>query len=155
MRLPEMELHHKATREERRPLRHSGSADRLESGAGPLPLGLIGWFGSYALVVNNISGPGMLDFPRAFQEAGAVPCALCIGVVASVSAVVAVYLADAHRSLRRGSGALEFSDVFGELFGRRVFLATQALYFLNLFSQNVAAIVATARAGAGNGSSST
>ena len=48
MRLPEMELHHKATREERRPLRHSGSADRLESGAGPLPLGLIGWFGSYA-----------------------------------------------------------------------------------------------------------
>ncbi|EGB03078.1 hypothetical protein AURANDRAFT_68316, partial [Aureococcus anophagefferens] len=151
MRLPEMELHHKATREERRPLRHSGSADRLETGAGPLPLGLIGWFGSYALVVNNISGPGMLDFPRAFQEAGAVPCALCIGVVASVSAVVAVYLADAHRSLRRGSGALEFSDVFGELFGRRVFLATQALYFLNLFSQNVAAIVATARAGAGNG----
>ena len=143
-----MELHPKgSSSDERRPLRHVVDVEDGAVGSGP-SVEAIGWFGSFALVMNNISGPGMLDFPRAFQQAGWVPCVACIGTVSCVSAVIALYLADAHRALRsaRPRSALEFSDVFGELFGRPVFLATQALYFLNLFSQNVAAIVATAQA---------
>ena len=55
------------------------SSDRSEGGACDAPtgacdaqhaLGTIGSFGSLALIINNISGPGMLDFPAAFQNAG-------------------------------------------------------------------------------------
>ena len=131
------------SRDERRPLR----AGDGPAGGAPAPLvGAIGLFGSYALVLNNISGPGMLDFPLAFQSAGYVPCTVTIVAVACASAAVATYLCDAHAGLRKTRGPLEFSALFGELYGGRVFAATQALYFLNLFSQNVAAIVSTAQA---------
>eukprot|EP00629_Pelagomonadales_sp_RCC1024_P006077 CAMPEP_0119285398 /NCGR_PEP_ID=MMETSP1329-20130426/32103_1 /TAXON_ID=114041 /ORGANISM="Genus nov. species nov., Strain RCC1024" /LENGTH=455 /DNA_ID=CAMNT_0007286109 /DNA_START=119 /DNA_END=1483 /DNA_ORIENTATION=- len=117
------------------------------SSAAPSAAMTIGLFGSYALVVNNISGPGLLDFPHAFQEAGWLPCVLCISVVAVASAAVASSLADAHAALRQATGEdMEFADLFGEVFGPRVFRGTQFLYFLNLFSQNVAAIVSTAQA---------
>lgn len=141
---------------ERRPLRAVGSREQLvpkepcaAAEVVPPPEKLmIGLFGSFALVVNNISGPGMLDFPRAFQTGGWLPCVICIFVVASVSAAVACYLSDAHGRLRESEGgrALEFSNIFGVLYGPKVFGATQSLYFLNLFSQNVAAIVSTAQA---------
>lgn len=148
--------------------------DSKPFGRTSLPRGaaLIGGFGSYALVVNNISGPGMLDFPQAFQAAGWLPCVLCILGVAAVSAAVACALSDAHASLRKekashGANAsstsragrwrakswvatakdsVEFSEMFGAAYGGTVFRGTQFLYFLNLFSQNVAAIVTTAQA---------
>ena len=77
--------------------RDYGRANSKPFGRTSLPHGvaLIGGFGSYALVVNNISGPGMLDFPQAFQAAGWLPCVLCILGVAAVSAAVACALSDA------------------------------------------------------------
>ena len=133
---------------------------------------VIGGFGSYGWVVNNISGPGMLDVPQAFQAAGWLPCVLCIWGVAAVSAAVACALSDAHASLRKEkashatnptsrtragrwraqswkevqSDSVEFSEMFGAAYGGAVFRGTQFLYFLNLFSQNVAAIVTPAQA---------
>lgn len=145
-------------REERRPLRHVGSSEALVGGDVELVGGgtsarqsvpdvqVIGVFGSFALVLNNISGPGMLDFPLAFQSAGWLPCVACVFGVACASAAVASYLCEAHGRLVKTRGPLEFSGIFGELYGARVFAATQLLYFLNLFSQNVAAIVSTAQA---------
>ncbi len=154
--------------------RDYGRANSKPFGRTSLPHGvaLIGGFGSYALVVNNISGPGMLDFPQAFQAAGWLPCVLCILGVAAVSAAVACALSDAHASLRKEkashatnptsrtragrwraqswkevqSDSVEFSEMFGAAYGGAVFRGTQFLYFLNLFSQNVAAIVTTAQA---------
>jgi amino acid permease len=154
--------------------RNYGRANSKPFGRTALPHGvaLIGGFGSYALVVNNISGPGMLDFPQAFQAAGWLPCVLCILGVAAVSAAVACALTDAHASLRKEkathatnptsrtragrwrarswkevqSDSVEFSEMFGAAYGGAIFRGTQLLYFLNLFSQNVAAIVTTAQA---------
>ena len=154
--------------------RNYGRANSKPFGRTTLPHGiaLIGGFGSYALVVNNISGPGMLDFPQAFQAAGWLPCVLCILGVAAVSAAVACALTDAHASLRKEkathatnptsrtragrwrarswkevqSDSVEFSEMFGAAYGGAIFRGTQLLYFLNLFSQNVAAIVTTAQA---------
>ncbi|KAJ8609829.1 hypothetical protein CTAYLR_008135 [Chrysophaeum taylorii] len=105
-------------------------------------------FGSFALVVNNISGPGLLDFPAAFQHAGWVPSVVVIFAVASVSASVATMLCDvmARVEAEGEKGRLEFSSIFAAVMGRSWFALTQWLYFLNLFAQNVAAIVATAQA---------
>ena len=154
--------------------RNYGRANSKPFGRTTLPHGvaLIGGFGSYALVVNNISGPGMLDFPQAFQAAGWLPCVLCILGVAAVSAAVACASDRCPRFLEKGKGharhepdvaneggpvaravlegvqsdSVEFSEMFGAAYGGAIFRGTQLLYFLNLFSQNVAAIVTTAQA---------
>jgi len=108
---------------------------------------LIGGFGSFALVVNNISGPGMLDFPQAFQAAGWAVAVPTIVAVACASAAVASSLASVHKIDRDNKGKdVEFCELFGDAYGAKVFGMTQGLYFLNLFSQNLAAIVTTAQA---------
>lgn len=106
----------------------------------------IGWFGSIALIINNISGPGLLDFPAAYQESGWLPATTAILVIASASAFVATTLVDAMRLCEHVGERLEFSAIFGRIFGRKTFVITQFLYLANLFSQNVAAIVSTAQA---------
>jgi len=32
----------------------------------------IGWFGSFCLTMNNITGPGMVSIPMVFQQAGII-----------------------------------------------------------------------------------
>ena len=129
-----------------------------------------GLLASIALTTNNISGAGMLEFPQMFQRAGLLPSllSLCLvtpvhpdaatrrssGVcvpraqVCVVATLSATTLADTvariprNRDFRR---RVEFSDIFEHYIGRRTAMLTQAVVFLNLLSQNLAAIVATAQ----------
>ena len=109
-------------------MREPGERQPLQLSAAAVPSALsIGFFGSYALVVNNISGPGLLDFPHAFQDAGWLPCVVCICALAAASAAVASALADAHATIKTVAGGgenchhgdLQFSDLFGKAFGER------------------------------------
>lgn len=110
----------------------------------------IGMFGSFALVVNNISGPGLLNFASAFQQAGWLPSVCVILIVASLSACIATMLCDVMARIQAESlhsrERLEFSSIFAAVLGQKWFVLTQWLFYLNLFAQNVAAIVATAQA---------
>lgn len=110
----------------------------------------IGVFGSFALVVNNISGPGLLNFASAFQQAGWLPSVCVILIVASLSACIATMLCDVMARIEAESShsreRLEFSSIFAAVLGQKWFVLTQWLFYLNLFAQNVAAIVATAQA---------
>ena len=108
----------------------------------------IGLAASIALTVNNISGAGMLEFPQMFQRAGLLPALTALLVVCPVSTVFATTFADTiarvpfNEDFRR---RVEFSDVFEHYIGRRTAMVTQAIFFLNLLSQNLAAIVACAQ----------
>ena len=128
--------------------KHVGGAGCCEGGALVGGGRTIGWFGSIALVVNNISGPGMLEFPAAFQAAGWVPSLAVLVAVWALSSLSASLLSGAMRSMP-GNGRfqrrVEFSDVFMHYMGRRWATATHAAFFLCLMAQNVAAIVATAQ----------
>ena len=91
----------------------------------------IGTFGSFALLVNNISGPGMLQFPAAFQNAGWVPSLVVLALVTVLSTLAGTLLCDAmaripgnHRLERR----VEFSSVLAHFVGPRAFAASQAAY---------------------------
>ena len=108
----------------------------------------IGFVASVALTVNNISGAGMLEFPQMFQRAGLLPSLLSLGLVCVVSSLFATTLADTVARVPHNkdfSRRIEFSDVFEEYIGRRTAILTQAVFFLNLLSQNLAAIVACAQ----------
>lgn len=108
----------------------------------------IGLLGSFALTVNNISGPGMLDFPAIFQKAGYIPCLLCLFFVCLISSICATLLCDTMARIPGNESfdkRVEFSDIFRHFLGRRWFVITQLAFFLCLLSQNVAAIVSTAQ----------
>lgn len=108
----------------------------------------IGFIASIALTVNNISGAGMLEFPQMFQRAGLLPSLLSLGLVCVVSSLFATTLADTVARIPHNKNfarRIEFSDVFQEYIGRRTAMLTQAVFFLNLLSQNLAAMVACAQ----------
>ena len=108
----------------------------------------IGFLASIALTVNNISGAGMLEFPQMFQRAGLVPSVASLVLVCIISTLFATTLADTVARIphnKHFNVRIEFSDLFERYIGRRTALVTQAVFFLNLLSQNLAAIVATAQ----------
>lgn len=88
--------------------------------------------GSIALTMNNISGPGMLDFPATFQNAGYIPCIVVLIVVTVISSSCATLLADAMARIPANDKfqtRVEFSDIFDFYLGRGWFKITQV--FLN------------------------
>ena len=108
----------------------------------------IGLAASIALTVNNISGAGMLEFPQMFQRAGLLPSLLSLVFICVISTLFAATLADTVARVPRNadfSQRVEFSDVFEHFVGRRTAMLTQGVFYLNLLSQNVAAIVACAQ----------
>jgi hypothetical protein len=111
----------------------------------------IGWFASFAFTMNNIAGPGMLDFPAAFQSAGYVPCIACLVVVAPIASICGTLLVDTMARIKypvdnsNFDARVEFSDIFKYFLGQRWFTLTQLAFYLCLLSQNVAAIVGTAQ----------
>lgn len=132
-----------------------------------------GLLASIALTTNNISGAGMLEFPQMFQRAGLLPsllslglvsessqlssrvacsrvcvCALCGAQVCVISTLSATTLADTVARIPQNTDfrqRVEFSNIFEHYIGRRTATLTQAIVFLNLLSQNLAAIVACAQ----------
>ena len=109
----------------------------------------IGLFGSIALTVNNVSGPGMLQISKVFQEAGWLAPCLAFVLVCVVSSFAVTLLADTIARLPGNDAQfnkrVEFSDPFRTLFGPRLFLLSHLLYYLCLYAQNIASIVATAQ----------
>ena len=134
--------------DERTPLKTTAGGALSPGGVANLGAKTIGYFGSIALTVNNISGPGMLEFPAVFQSAGWVPSLVCLVLVCPISSICATLLCDAMARMPGNEAfadRVEFSDIFLHFLGRKWFAATQVAFFLCLLSQNVAAIVSTAQ----------
>ena len=84
--------------------------------------------GSLALTINNISGPGMLEFPSIFQSAGYAPCLVVLLFVFVISSSCATLLADAMARIPGNENfqkRYEFSDVVSHFLGRQWFGLTQ------------------------------
>lgn len=108
----------------------------------------IGWLGSFALVVNNITGPGMLHLAIVFQKAGLVVPLAVFGLICVSSTGAAHLLCDAITRMPGNANLgvrTEFSDTFSHFLGRRSFTASQVFFFLAIFTQTVASIIGTAQ----------
>jgi len=104
---------------------------------------------SWALTVNNITGPGMLHLARVFQNAGLVPATLVFLGICASSTGAATLFCDTMARLPGNDHfgrRYEYSDAFKHYFGHRSFQASQVLFFLAIFSQTVASIVGAAQA---------
>jgi amino acid permease len=115
---------------------------------GPLPAHRqgIGLFGSFVLMFNNITGPGVVSFPGLFQNAGwALPvlymllCGLASGM-ASALVVRAMSFIAGNKDL---SEKVEFATVGERVLSRRWYLLFQFVLNCSLQLVNVASIVVT------------
>jgi hypothetical protein len=70
----------------------------------------LGWFSSFALIVNNISGPGMMSLPSVFFAAGYVPASACIALVCTTSALTGTLFSQAISTI---PGNAKFSKNIG------------------------------------------
>jgi len=108
----------------------------------------IGFFSSMCLLYGNITGPGMVQIPSAFQAAGwLIPTLLFVGISA-LSGFVSLYLAKAISLFPNNRGfrqRVEFNEVARALFPRWLYAATMILIVFNLMASNVSAVVESAQ----------
>ena len=108
----------------------------------------IGFFGGFALLVNNMTGPGMTAIPPIFQQAGWLVPSLCFLVVALVATLSSTMLCQAMASIPgndKFQDRVELTTLAKRVFGKWGFYFTMLLFVLSLQSVNVASIVESAQ----------
>jgi len=108
----------------------------------------IGMLGSFAIAVNSLAGPAILQLPATYQMAGLIPTTLCLIAVGVLSAFCSLHMANVVSKVPGNANfdqTIEFSEPFRIFWGRRAFLVTQVMFFFCTVCLNVAAIVDTAQ----------
>lgn len=108
----------------------------------------IGFFGGFALLVNNMSGPGMMQIPYIFQQAGWLPPLVCLIVVCIVATLSSTMLCEAMSAIpgnEHFEDRVELTTLAKFFFGRWGFYITLFLFVLSLQAVNVASIVVSAQ----------
>lgn len=108
----------------------------------------IGWGGSIVLLVNNITGPGMLLLPVLFQQAGWLVPMATLTAVCAISSLSCCCLADAMSRMEGNSRfdqRAEFYNVFHYYFGETWAAFFQLLLCFCLTSLNCACIIGQAQ----------
>ncbi|GKY92304.1 hypothetical protein MPSEU_000201500 [Mayamaea pseudoterrestris] len=108
----------------------------------------IGYLGSVAIAVNSLAGPAVLQLPFQYQESGLVPTTICLCLVAVLSALCSLHMANVVSCIPNNksfSRCVEFSDAFQMFLGARFYKLTQILFFMTAVCLNTAAMVDTAQ----------
>lgn len=108
----------------------------------------IGYLGSFSLIINNLTGPGMLGFPNLFQNAGLIPVTISICFAWIASSLCGTLLADAIGSIRGNedfSRQIDFSRAFRLIVGKKWYVLAEALFLTSCCVQACASIVAAAQ----------
>ncbi len=108
----------------------------------------IGKLGSYAIAVNALAGPGILQLPFTYQQAGVIPTTVGLLVVGLISALCCMHTANVVSKVPGNSNfdkVIEFSDPYRIFWGRRAYYGTQIVFYLCTLCVNIAAIVDTSQ----------
>eukprot|EP01038_Epipyxis_sp_PR26KG_P009537 gene9537-12845_t len=108
----------------------------------------IGWFGSFVLLSNNISGPAMMGLPHIFHQAGLIPSVICIILVCICSSLCSTFLAESIASIDGNhdySRNIDFSHAFRIIVGKQWYVVAESLFLISCSVQACAGIVETAQ----------
>lgn len=102
----------------------------------------IGTFAGIALLINNITGPGIPQLPNMFAEAGWLYPTLCIFAIWAMSTMASGMYCEAMRKIpgnEHFKGRIEYSTIVKHYFGQKWYVAAQiglngALQSLNIIS---------------------
>jgi len=108
----------------------------------------IGYVGSFAIAINSLAGPAVLQLPFQYQQSGIIPTTLCLLLVAYLSCLCCLHMTNSIAQVDHNSQftkSVEFSDVFRIFWNKRVYQITQILFFLCTLCLNIASIIDTAQ----------
>ncbi len=108
----------------------------------------IGTLGSFVLIVNNLTGPGMLGFPNLFQKAGIIPVVTGILFVYVSASLCGTLLADSIASIPKNHDfdlQIDFSSAFRYTVGEDWYVVAETLFLISCGVQACAGIVETAQ----------
>lgn len=106
----------------------------------------IGKLGSYAIAVNALAGPGILQLPFTYQQAGVIPTTAALLIVGLISALCCMHTANVVSKVPGNANfdkVIEFSDPYRIFWNRRAYYGTQIVFYLCTLCVNIAAIVDT------------
>jgi len=109
---------------------------------------VIGLWGSIALLVNNITGPGLVILPLAFQTTGYAGLTLIITLYTLMSLVCIFFVAETMTRIpgnERFQNSVEFMDLVRTYFSPRVHLVVLALFLVSCVGTNIGNIVESAQ----------
>jgi len=122
-----------------------GGGNRESFGFGAKSIGVVG---GLSMLINNILGPGIANFPGMFQQAGWLPPLLTIAVCALSSLVSGELLVMAMRRMPGNSNfenRVEYSTLCRHYFPQRCATVCIIVFQLAMFSANISNIVQTSQ----------
>jgi amino acid permease len=108
----------------------------------------IGPIGSFALIINNLTGPAMLGFPSLFQNAGIIPVTISIIFAWLASSLCGSMMADAIASINGNedfSRHIDFSRAFRLIVGKDWYVVAETLFLMSCTVQACASLVEAAQ----------
>ena len=88
----------------------------------------IGFLGAFAIGVNSLCGPALLQLPFQYQQSGIIPTTVCLIVVGALAYFVTMHMSNVVSQVPgndKFQKTVEFSDPFETFWSRRAFLACQ------------------------------
>ncbi|KAK3819864.1 MAG: hypothetical protein J3Q66DRAFT_311615 [Benniella sp.] len=114
----------------------------------PDPIKDISFWGGLALLISNMTGPGLVTLPIVAQSAGWLPTLLGFGLAATLSSLSSLFICEAMTEVPGNDhfqSNVEFSNLILCFFGRRYHLLVQIICFLAMQTTNIASIVVSAQ----------
>ncbi|KAG0211121.1 hypothetical protein BGX33_004509 [Mortierella sp. NVP41] len=114
----------------------------------PDPIKDISFWGGMALLISNMTGPGLVTLPIVAQSAGWLPTILAFGVVSLLSSLSSLFICEAMTEVpgnEHFQSNVEFNNLVECFFGRRYHLLVQVICFLAMQTTNIASIAISAQ----------
>ncbi|KAF9155956.1 hypothetical protein BG015_007863 [Linnemannia schmuckeri] len=114
----------------------------------PDPIKDISFWGGLALLISNMTGPGLVTLPIVAQSAGWLPTLVAFGVVSLLSSLSSLFICEAMTQVpgnEHFQSNVEFNNLVECFFGRRYHLLVQIICFLAMQTTNIASIAVSAQ----------
>ncbi|KAF9954242.1 hypothetical protein BGZ72_004745, partial [Mortierella alpina] len=114
----------------------------------PDPIKDISFWGGTALLISNMTGPGLVTLPIVAQSAGWLPTVLGFVLVGTLSTLSSLFICEAMTEVpgnEHFQSNVEFSNLVECFFGRRYHLLVQIICFLAMQTTNIASIAVSAQ----------
>ena len=108
----------------------------------------ITFIGGCALLINNITGPGLPALAIVFQTGGWLTCTILLILFTILSTLCSGFLAEAMTKVRGNSmfqGRVEYTYLAQKVFSRRVYVAILIMYMFSFQSSNIASVIESAQ----------
>ncbi|KAG0223756.1 hypothetical protein BGW41_005375 [Actinomortierella wolfii] len=127
---------------------HSHVSDFQNVRFDPDPAKDISLWGGIALLISNMTGPGLVTVPIIAQQAGWLPTIAVFALIGLLSSLSSLFICEAMTEVPGNEyfqSNVEFSNLVLCFFGKRYHVLVQVIFFLAMQTTNIASIAVSAQ----------